>query len=120
MPDQKGRIFVSDCGKYIAIQSPDMPGGHYDVVALDGSGVWVSIVRRAEHTHNIHPRIVTGCSNYGRTNRAGRYVPDFELSFADVDMGTPIRAFTGNTIRQSYAARFSRPFRPSTKPKRAS
>lgn len=107
--------FISDCGKYIAIRYDQFC--NFDVLAVDGSCVWLTPRYRPKTHTDDDPRfvfpefahMVGGFSNNGRTTRSGRYIEDFELSFSDHDQTIKTDPFTGNTVIQSYSARFRRP-----------
>lgn len=110
-------LWISDCGRYVA-RREDAAGDalRYDVIELATGIVWLGKRYRPtgwhdtdrRFTHAEFPRMLTGWINLGRRLRSGRWIPAFELSFADCDTTVPILPFSGNVIRRSYQATFRR------------
>ncbi len=97
MSDLLGQFFISDCRKYIAVQTPDHHhAGSYDVIAVDGSRIWLAQRYQAKSFTDKDPRrfpeyehMVHYFGNNGyHTRRTERWVYDFELGFADYNVKT--------------------------------
>ena len=109
-------MYLSECGKYIAIQSPTESIG-YDIIAVDGSCIWLDSRYRVKGWDDTDPRhiypeykhMVCGFRNHGYENRAGRLITDFTLWFCDHDIFKKNVPYTGNTVKKEYSARFNRP-----------
>ena len=123
---EEANMFLSDCGKYIAVRSEEEWACLYDVIAVDGTRIWLS---RKFDTHKVkdnNPRIiypefeheVIAFSNKGYENMAGRWVYDFVLSFADLDKEKKIKPLTGNCIIKEYEARFRKPIKQLVRSKK--
>ena len=110
----KPNMYLSTCGKYIAIRNETYD---YDVLAVDGSRIWLWGRYRALTFNEPDPRaicpefpfMVSSFSNYSYTNRAGRYIEDFELGFGEYDTRLKIDPLTGNTEINHQTARFMKP-----------
>jgi hypothetical protein len=107
-------MFISDCGQFLAIKPEGAGPGNYDVISVDGSRIWLGGRYRPTGRDDTDPRflypefrfMVSCFSNHGYTNRAGRYVEDFELWFGEYDTSKLIEPGRGNTRLNSQKARF--------------
>lgn len=90
----EAELWTSECGKYLAYRRPNSDGGiEYDVIEIKTNEVWFG--RRHippsfddDDPRYVYPefsRMVGSWSNYEHTNRAGRYVRAFKLSFSECD-----------------------------------
>jgi len=110
-------LLLSDCGKYIAMKTNDLDGSCWDVIAVDGSCLWLH--GRYQPTgyddqdprflYAEHPHLVTSYLSHCYENKVGRWIYDFELGFSDHDTSLKIKRFEGNTVLKSYRARFRTP-----------
>lgn len=117
---KKGRVenimYLSNCGQYIAISHGNHFGLNYDIIAVDGSCIWLSGRYEPTGFDDTDPRyifpefphMVIGYHNYGWENRAGRWISDFKLSFADIDTTKRVVPGDGNAILKRYSARFKK------------
>lgn len=104
-------MFLSNCGKYIAISRRNDVGVDYDVTTTDGSEIWLS--KRyvptgwddtdPRYVYAEFPHMVTGFSNFGREN--------FELTLTDHDVTQKVDHFKGNTITGRLVIRFKKPIK---------
>jgi hypothetical protein len=121
-------LWISDCKKYYArrLYSEDSTG--LDVLAVDGSRIWLSGRYKPtgwedtdrRYTHPEFPHMVVSWRNLGRSTRSGRWVSAFELGFADCDQSKRIEYLKGNTIIKSYKAQFHKHISPIHMPRWAS
>jgi len=112
-------IFLSNCGEYIAIRVYGLEAHCFDVIAINGSKMWLYPRYKPtgwddedhRYVYPEFPHMVGGFSNYGYENKVGRWVNDFELSFSDHDVTIKIDRFKGNTVIKEYKARFKKPIK---------
>lgn len=99
---KKNNIFISDCGKYVAIR---IQGIEFDVWRLDGSEYWegtryVPVPDTKEGCYNprtvyteefARPKKIVGSwTNLGHENRKGEWVQAFGLTLDNLETGKGI------------------------------
>jgi len=100
---EKNKIFISDCGNFIAIEIPNSILS-FDVWREDGSEFWEGtkyvkapgskgLNSRMLYTeeHAQATKIVGSCSNLGHKKRDGTWVERWELGLYDIQTGEGIR-----------------------------
>ena len=109
---RESNLWKSECGKYYARKHKY----GWDIFTVDGKQTWLDgryeptgfddTDRR--HTYPEYPHMFTGYSNRSRTLRSGRFIHEFILSFADLNVRKKIKPLTGNTIIKGYDAYFKK------------
>ena len=105
-------MYISNCGKYIAI----LQSNGYDVIAVDGSCIWLQSRYNPEGFDDNDPRylypefphMVTFYKSVDRKKVKGKMIDIFELGFSDHDTSKKVKPYSGNTVTKSYSARFEK------------